>query len=203
MLTGSRMKKLPKEFYQRPVTEAAINLLGKILVRRGGNFIYSGKIVEAEAYGGPDDMASHSYPGLTKRNEVMFRTGGVLYVYFTYGMHFCCNAVTGSEGEGYAVLIRAVEPLEGIDRMALNRFGRKKISEREKINLTNGPAKLTQAFAIKREDNGTDLSGSEIYILDAPSVDPKKISASKRIGIKKSVDLPWRFFIKDNPFVSK
>lgn len=203
MLTGSRPQKLPKDFYLSPVDKIARELLGKIFIRRSGNIIFASRIVETEAYGGPDDMASHSYPGLTKRNEVMFRTGGCLYVYFTYGMHFCSNVVTGYEGEGYAVLIRALEPLEGIEQMGLNRYGKKILTDKEITNLTNGPAKLTQAFNIKKEDNGKDLAGDEIYILDAPGIEKKKIAASKRIGIKKSVDLLWRFYIKDNPFVSK
>ena len=203
MLTGSRSKKLSKDFYLSPVDKIARELLGKIFIRRNGDILFSGRIVETEAYGGPDDMASHSYPGPTKRNGVMFRTGGCLYVYFTYGMHFCSNVVTGIEGEGYAVLLRALEPIEGIEQMGLNRYGKRDLSQKEIVNLTNGPAKLTQALGIGREDNGKDLAGEEIIILDAPLIDNKKIASSKRIGIKKSVDLKWRFFIKDNPFVSK
>jgi len=195
--------KLPERFYIRDVCTVARALLGKIIVRKTGHHILAGKIVEVEAYGGEFDQASHSYSGITKRNEVMFRRGGSLYVYFTYGMHFCSNVVTGKENEGYAVLIRAVEPAAGIEEMSINRFGRKNIAGKEIINLTNGPAKLTQALGIGRAENGTDLQGDDIFILNATPIASKKISASKRIGIKKSVDLLWRFYITDNPFVSK
>lgn len=195
--------RLPKRFYLRPVDTVALNLLGKILVKKTDGNVLAGRIVEVEAYGGDSDAASHSFSGKTKRNEVMFREGGYLYVYFTYGMHFCCNVVTGPGGEGFAVLIRAAEPVKGIEEMALNRLGKREVTEKEKINLTNGPAKLTQAFGIKRESNGRNLLEEEIFILNAPPVEKKKISVSKRIGIKKSVDLPWRFYINDNPFVSK
>jgi DNA-3-methyladenine glycosylase len=195
--------KLQNRFYIRDVCTVARALLGKIIVRKIGHNVLAAKIVEVEAYGGEYDQASHSYPGITKRNEVMFRNGGSLYVYFTYGMHFCSNVVTGPEGEGYAVLIRAVEPIEGLQIMGMNRFGKKNLTEKETINLTNGPAKLTKAFGIGRAQNGTDLLGDNIFILNAPHVASKKISASKRIGIKKSVDLPRRFYITDNPFVSK
>lgn len=133
----------------------------------------------------------------------MFRRGGLLYVYFTYGMHFCSNIVTGEEGNGSAVLLRGIEPVDGIEFMELNRFGETELSANERINLTNGPAKLTKAFGIGRINNGTDLTGNEIFILDNEAIPKKKISSSKRIGIKKSVDLPWRFYINDNPFVSR
>lgn len=195
--------KLKREFFLGDVLDIASKLLGKTFVRVTPTGKLSGTIVEVEAYNGAIDEASHSYNGRTNRNEVMFKQGGLLYVYFTYGMHFCCNVVTGKENEACAVLIRGIEPLSGIDIMALNRYGRKDIREKDRINLTNGPAKITQAFGINRDDNGTDLTGSEIFILDSGAVLNKKISVSKRIGIKKSVDLPWRFFISDNPFVSK
>ncbi len=196
-------KKLNRSFYITSAQKAARMLLGKIFVRIKEGSILSGMITEVEAYDGSVDEAAHTFIGKTKRNEVMFGEGGVLYVYFTYGMHFCCNVVTGKEGEGCAVLLRGIEPLEGIDEMAVNRYGRKTISEKEKINLTNGPAKITQAFAIDRSDNGKDLTGSEIFILDAETIPLKKISVTKRIGIKKSVDLPWRFYINGNSYVSK
>ena len=195
--------KLPVEFYLTDVLTAAKNLLGKVFVKISGKEILAGKIVEVEAYNGAVDEASHSYNGKTPRNEVMFRQGGCLYVYFTYGMHFCSNIVTGIEEDACAVLIRGIEPLSGIGKMSLNRFGKKAITEKERINLTNGPAKLTQAFGIKRIHNGTLLTGNDIFILDAEPVPNEKIAVSKRIGIKKSVDLLWRFYIKDNLFVSK
>lgn len=199
----SKSSKLPIEFYNRDVKSVAKSLLGKIFVRKIDNLVLSGRIVEVEAYDGKNDQASHSYNGLTKRNEVMFGKPGNLYVYFTYGMHFCANVVTGKEGYGAAVLIRAIEPIEGISTLAKNRFNKENISQKELINLCSGPAKICQAFNIKREQNGFNLSGNEIYILDAPEIPASKIVSATRIGIKKSIDLLWRYYIKDNPFVSK
>ncbi len=195
--------KLPLKFYKRDVLTVAKELLGKLFVRKLKNDYLVGKIVEVEAYDGRIDEAAHSYNGKTKRNEVMFEGGGKLYVYFTYGMHFCSNIVTGGKNEGTAVLLRAIEPISGIEQMALNRYGKKFISEKEKINLTNGPAKICQAFNISRKENGTSLINDEIFILNQPELNKNKIGISKRIGIKKSVDLPWRYFIIDNPFISK
>ncbi|OGU55195.1 MAG: 3-methyladenine DNA glycosylase [Ignavibacteria bacterium RBG_13_36_8] len=196
-------KKLPKNFYIRDVLTVAKELIGKVLVYQNGNKKLSGKIVEVEAYRGSVDQASHSFNGKTKRNEVMFEEGGLLYIYFTYGVHFCCNVVTGKCGQGDAVLLRAVEPVSGIEEMAINRFNKKKIDEKELINLANGPGKICRAFNFNRSHNGTDLTGNQIYILDKEKIKNHSIVASTRIGIKKSVDLPWRFYIKDNPFVSK
>lgn len=196
-------KKLPREFYTRSLIVVAKNLLGKILVKKSGSKILAGRIVEVEAYHGDFDQASHAFIGRTKRNDVMFYEGGYLYVYFTYGAHFCANVVTGKAGKGLAVLIRAVEPVCGIEQMAINRFEKKELSDKEKINLTNGPGKFCQAFSINKAHNGTDLTGDKIFILDQPKIGSRKIGVSKRIGITKSVDLPWRFFVKGNPYVSK
>lgn len=195
--------KLPLKFYIRDVHTVAKELLGKLFVRRVEEKFLICKIVEIEAYDGRIDEAAHSYNGKTKRNEIMFQGGGNLYVYFTYGMHFCSNVVTGKVDEGTAVLLRAMEPVDGIEQMALNRYGKKNITEKEKINLTNGPAKICQAFSIARKENGTSLIGDEIFIIDQPKIPSSQIGISRRIGIKKSVDLPWRYFIKNNPFVSK
>lgn len=202
-MISRKTKKLKREFYIRNLLFVARELLGKILVKKSGNKKLSGKIVEVEAYHGDYDQASHSYKGKTKRNEVMFNEGGYLYVYFTYGSHFCANVVVGKKGKGIAVLIRALEPLEGIDVMIKNRFGRKLIHGKEKYNLTSGPGKLCKAFGINKNNNGTDLTGNEIYILDQPKLKNKEVGVSKRIGITRSVDLQWRFFIKDNPYVSR
>ncbi|MFA5804604.1 MAG: DNA-3-methyladenine glycosylase [Melioribacteraceae bacterium] len=196
-------KKLPRKFYTRDVHIVAKELLGKFLVRKIGRKHLIGKIVEVEAYDGTVDEAAHTYGGKTKRNEVMFNEGGFLYVYFTYGMHFCSNVVAGKLNEGKAVLLRAVEPVNGIELMAINRFGKKDISAVELKNLTNGPAKICRAFSIARSKNGTDLTGKEIFILDSPKLSRNKIAASTRIGIKKSVDLPWRYYIKNNSFLSR
>jgi DNA-3-methyladenine glycosylase len=191
---------LSREFYQRPVVTVARQLLGKVLVRHAGSTTLSGLIVEVEAYNGTGDPASHSYKGKTIRNEVMFREGGVLYVYFTYGMHFCANVVTGDEGDGCAVLVRAVEPLEGIPAMARRRE-RPASAVRE---LCSGPAKLCQAFGIGKEQNGTDLTGDELWIEDRGTIiTPQQIVATPRIGISQGKDKLWRFALAGNPFLSR
>lgn len=200
---NSKPQKLKRNFYTRNLLVVARELLGKIFVVKSGCKVMSGKIVEVEAYHGDYDEASHAFIGKTKRNEVMFKEGGYLYVYFTYGAHFCANVVAGRKDKGLAVLIRAVEPLTGIDMMSKNRFGKRKINEREKLNLTNGPGKLCQAFGINRNHNGADLLGNEIYIINQPKLKTEEIGVSTRIGISRSVDLQWRFFIKGNPYVSK
>ncbi len=146
---------LTKKFYSRPVLTVARDLLGKILVSVEGKKLLSGRIVEVEAYDGKIDEAAHSFNGKTERNEVMFREGGYFYVYFTYGVHHCCNIVTGKKNHGTAVLIRAIEPVDGIEIMAMRRFGKKKITFKEIINLTNGPGKICQAFDFTRKNSGT------------------------------------------------
>ena len=196
-------KKLSKDFYKHGVTIVAKNLLGKILVKNDKKYPLAGKIIETEAYHGDFDKAAHSFKGRTKRTEVMFKEGGYLYVYFTYGKHFCCNVVTGKEGKGTAVLIRAVEPLANVDKMIKNRYGRKLKNEKEILNLTSGPGKVCKSFKIDKSYSGTDLLGEKIFILDSKRVKEQDIGMSKRIGISRSVDLPWRFFIKDNPFLSR
>ena len=196
-------KKLKADFYRRELLTVAKDLLGKIFVKIDGKNFLAGKIVETEAYNGDFDEAAHSFEGKTKRTEIMFEAGGYLYVYFTYGVHYCCNVVTGKKGQGTAVLIRAIEPISGQDKMIKNRFGRKLNNEKEAINLTSGPGKICQAFAIEKKHSGTDLTKNEIFILDSEKVGNKEIGISKRIGISKSVDLPWRFFIKNNPYLSR
>ena len=172
-------------------------------MREKQNNVLSGKIVEVEAYDGLTDEASHAFNGKTKRNEVMFKQGGLLYVYFTYGMHYCANVVTGNVDDPKAILLRGIEPLEGIEQMSLNRYRKKTCTKKEFINLTNGPAKLCKAFGIERPENGTDLTGDKIFILDSPKLNKSEIIITTRIGINKSINLPWRYYIKNNPFVSK
>jgi DNA-3-methyladenine glycosylase len=196
-------KKLKKNFYNRELINVARDLLGKILVKSCDDKIISGKIVELEAYHGDFDQAAHSYGGITKRNKIMFEEGGYLYVYFTYGAHHCCNVVTGKKGQGTAVLIRAVEPVSGIDLMIKNRFGRNLKNDREIYNLTSGPGKLCKAFGIDRTHSGIDLTGKDIFILDNKKIPKKETGVSTRIGITRSTDLPWRFFIKNNPYLSR
>jgi DNA-3-methyladenine glycosylase len=193
-------KRLPRSFYLRPTLKVAKDLLGKFLIRKLGRKYLIGKIVEVEAYL-DNDPASHSYRGKTKRNEVMFLEGGHLYVYFTYGMHFCCNVVTEDAGKGCAVLIRAVEPMENIEVMQRLR---KIDTSKHQFNLTNGPAKLCQAFDLGREENGTDLCGDKIWIGKSEIRNQKsEIIASSRVGITNGSEHKWRFYIKGNELVSR
>lgn len=191
---------LPRSFYLRPTLTVAKDLLGKYLVRRIGKEYLVGKIVEVEAYLGKRDPASHAYRGKTKRNEVMFREGGHLYVYFTYGMHFCANVVTRPEDTGEAVLLRAVEPVQGIGMM--KRLRRKKTGRNER-ELTNGPAKLCEAFSIGRKENGTDLTGPEIMVCRRRGERPPPLARSTRIGISVGTRHRWRYFVRGNGWVSR
>ncbi len=196
------LKKLPRSFYLRPTLTVARDLLGKLLIRETGDAQLIGRIVEVEAYLGEKDAASHAFKGETRRNETMFREGGYLYVYFTYGMHYCCNVVTEAAGKGRAVLLRGVEPLEGLETMRkLREFRGKKRDDRE---LTNGPAKLCQAFGIGRAENGTDLTGDEVFLAtDGVAVPRPMVVASPRIGITEATEHEWRFYVRGNPFVSR
>lgn len=199
----SNLKKLKRSFYTRDLLLVAEELLGKIIVKADGNIPLAGRIVEVEAYDGRIDEAAHTYTGKTKRNRIMFEKGGYFYVYFTYGAHFCCNIVTGEAGHGTAVLIRAVEPVTGMEQMAINRYGKNLVNETEKFNLTSGPGKVCQAFGITGEYYGEDLIKGRVYLLGQKKVPENKIVQTTRIGIKKSTELKWRFYIKDNPFVSR
>jgi DNA-3-methyladenine glycosylase len=172
----------------------APRLLGCHLVRQLGNRQLVGRIVEVEAYD-QFDAASHSYRGQTPRTAVMFGPAGFFYVYFTYGMHYCCNVVTGQVGEGSAVLIRALEPLQGQDIMAENRGGRP--------DLANGPAKLCQALRINKQLNGHDLRAAPLQLQIQPALPQTAIIQTTRIGISQAKDVPWRFYIAGNSSVSK
>lgn len=189
-------KRLDRKFYDRPTLKVAQMLLGKYLVvEKDGNYV-SGKIVETEAYIGPDDPASHAYRGMTPRNKVMFGDPGYAYVYLTYGMHHCLNFVTERKGFPSAVLIRALEPAEGTEIMQRRR---KKENVKE---LTTGPAKLCKALGIDRTLNGADLCSDIIYVEDRGD-NPTKIVSTSRIGIKEGKEKNWRFHIANNQFVSK
>jgi DNA-3-methyladenine glycosylase len=181
----------------RPALEAAPLLLGCTLARQTPAGVIKLKIVETEAYH-QDDPASHSFRGLTPRTAPMFQAGGRLYVYFTYGMHYCLNIVTGPVGRGEAVLIRAGEPLEGLELMKANR------GTDDTKNLANGPGKLAQALGIFDTSlSGKILNKSSIWLEPAEQVDRQAITTAPRVGIKKAADQPWRFYIKNNPFVSR
>jgi DNA-3-methyladenine glycosylase len=178
--------------------EAAPLLLGWYLMRQTPAGLIKAKIVETEAYH-QEDPASHSYRGITQRTAPMFEAGGRLYVYFTYGMHYCINIVVGQKGVGEGVLIRAAEPVKGLEMMRQNR----KVTDVK--NLTNGPGKLAQALGIKDTKlSGKILNKSSIWLKPpAEPVNPQDIIVSPRIGIKRAVELPWRFYIKGNPYVSR
>jgi DNA-3-methyladenine glycosylase len=197
------MKKLPATFYQRSdVLQIAMDLVGKILVTRWGGQITAGRIVECEAYNGVPDKASHASGGRrTKRNEIMYAKGGAAYVYLCYGIHHLFNVVTNTEEIPHAILIRALNPLKGVDLM-LKRTGKKKLDH----SLTRGPGNVSKALGILTRHSGISLSGREIYLAEDDFVVNKKdIVASPRIGVDYAGEdalLPYRFYIKGNPFVS-
>ena len=188
---------LPQSFYEQKTIIVAQQLLGKVLVRKIGTSVVSAKIVETEAYL-QDDPASHSARGITPRCAPMFGPAGHAYVYFTYGMYHCFNVVTEKEGYAGAVLIRAVEPLTGIALMQKNR-GKEKLRD-----LTSGPAKLCIALHINKTDNQKSLlHRKDLYILEGPTtIKPKDIIKATRIGISDAQYLKYRFYIKENSFVS-
>ncbi len=189
---------LPRNFYTRDSVAVAKELLGKLLVRRLEDVDLIGKIVEVEAYGGEDDPASHAFRGVTDRSRLMFGVGGFAYVYFTYGKHFCFNVTTGKEGVAGAVLVRALEPVKGVEIMQKNRSGR---LLRE---LTNGPGKLTEAMNITKQQNGLDLTRSgKLFICKPRMEEGFEVVVAGRVGIRVGVEKPWRFYIKDNRFVSR
>ena len=197
----ARGRPLPRRFYERDAREVAPELLGKVLVHGARR----GRIVEVEAYvGDGTDPGSHAHRGRTKRNATMFGPPGHLYVYFTYGMHWCCNAVCDPEGTASAVLLRAVEPLDGLDEL---RAARGPAAKRD-IDLASGPAKLCQAFGIAGLHDGVDLvrpPAGGVTIVDAglPALPPSAIVATTRIGLSAGGDLPWRWYEDGNAHVSR
>jgi len=190
------MTRLSRRFFARGSTTVGPALLGHVLTRvLPSGEILRARIVETEAYD-EGDPASHSFHGVTARTRVMFGPAGHLYVYFTYGMHHCMNVVTGRAGEGSAVLLRAAEPLEGLEAM-----GRGRGTDRVR-DLCRGPARLAQAFAIDRSFDGIDLvAGDRLWIERGRPPTPSKVRSGPRIGIRAGTDLPWRFTL-DGPWVS-
>ncbi len=172
-----------KKFYLQDTLTVAQELLGMVLCRRVGDKILRGVICETEAYT-QDEPSCHAYRGLTDRCEVMFRDGGFCYVYFIYGMHYCMNVVTEKAGRGCAVLVRALEPLDG-------------------LTGTNGPSRLCKVFGITKELNGVDLRSPLSPLWIEKGDKPPEIVTSPRVGITAAVDYPWRFYIKDSKWVSK
>lgn len=196
------MRKLPLSFYLREdVVTIAKELLGKVLVTTWDNEITSGRIVETEAYAGELDRASHASKGRTERTEVMYRSGGQAYVYLCYGIHQMFNIVTSQEGEPHAVLIRAVEPMEGKEIM-LERTGKKKLDE----TVTSGPGQIGKAFGFHTTQCGLSLLSDELYIADDGfKVKKEDIVSSPRIGVDyagEHAEWHYRFYLKDNSYVS-
>ncbi len=201
------MKKLERSFYRKTALVLAKDLLGKYLIFDTGNDKLIGKIVETEAYMGFNDKAAHTYNGKrTPRVEAMYGEEGHAYVYIIYGMYNCLNVVAAEKEIAQAVLIRALEPIKGLEAMALNRF-KKPLNQLKKsqiTGLTNGPGKLCQAFGITREMNGEDLTKDKLYIC-ADNDEAFNIVEAKRIGIdyaEEAKDFLWRYYIKDNKYVS-
>lgn len=200
--------KLDRNFYNRDTLVVAKELLGQILVHKIDGKLLSGMIVETEAYLGVNDKAAHAYGGRrTKRVETMYGPPGRAYVYIIYGMYNCLNTITREEGVPQGVLIRGIEPIEGLEYMALNRFNKQleKLTKNQMKNLTNGPGKLCQAMMINRSLDKEDLCGEKLYI--EKGIDKNfNIVEAKRIGIdyaEEARDFLYRFYVEGNPNVSK
>lgn len=180
--------------------DVAPKLLNKLLVSDDGR---AGRIIEVEAYRGAQDPASHAFRGLTPRNRAMFEAGGHLYVYFSYGMHWCANLVCGPEGEAQAVLLRALDPVRGLEAMRAARWTNQ--AKRSDRDLCRGPGRLCQAMGIDKALDGTDLTaaGSPIWVEDDGTPPPSTVVATPRIGISVAADLPWRFTVDGHPGVSR
>lgn len=200
---------IPSAFYEQSTLEIARQLLGKTLVvipegdEAGAT---AGIIVETEGYVGPEDPACHAYVGRTRRNDIMWGPPGLAYVYFTYGNHWMINAVTGPDGYAAAALIRAVQPVLGVEAMRDRRglhLLKGKVEDRQ---LTNGPGKLCQAMGINGSYNGQPLTGPRLYIVETPlslQLPPFEVVETTRIGISRGKDFPWRYYVKGNRYVSR
>lgn len=192
---------LPRSFFERDALALARALLGKVLVHRGPGRLLAARLVEVEAYRGPSDRAAHSFGGRrTARNEVMWGPAGFCYVYFVYGMHWCANVVAAVDGVPEAVLLRAAEPLHGLDRMRVHR-GRPMADAK----LLSGPANLCRALGIAAAHNGADLTAGDLFLADAPPVPPRQVRRSARIGVDYAgahARKPWRLYLAGSPAVS-
>lgn len=194
---------LPRRFFDRDPRDVSRDLLGKLLVRRNGRRLMSGRVVEVEAYLGAEDAAAHAASGKTARNAVLFGPPGYAYIYFIYGNHFCLNVSTLPEGVAGGVLFRALEPMSGLEEMALARDIEVR-NDRDLRLLTSGPGRLAEAFGITRErDNGKDLTstGSDLWLAD-DGYSPNQVLVTRRIGITKAAHMPLRYLIAGNGFVS-
>ena len=192
-----RDSSLPASFYARPTSEVARRLLGQVLISEVGGRAVAGRVVETEAYIGPEDPACHGYGARrARRNESLFGPPGTAYVYFTYGMHWCLNAVTEAEGFPAAVLIRALEPLDGLEMMRRRRGG---VSDRR---LCSGPAKLCEALGVTGRLDGVSLQRGPLRIVRGPARQRFPVVATPRIGISRAAEWPLRFVIEGSPWVS-
>lgn len=190
------MTRLGRTFYSRPADVVAVDLLGKVLSKVEDEVVLRGRIVETEAYRGESDPGSHAFRGPSARTSVMFGPAGFLYVYFTYGMHFCMNVVTDEPGVAGAVLLRALEPLDGVETM-LERRGLRPL-----VDLCNGPAKLCQAFGIDRGDNGANLLEGDIWIED-DGFEVSQVATTARVGLSAGKEALLRFYAEGSGFVSR
>lgn len=201
----ARLKVLPREFFNRDPRRVCRELLGKVLVRREGNQLLAGRVVELEAYMGTGDPAAHAYIGPTARNRVLFGPPGHAYIYFIYGNHYCLNVSCMPEGKAGSVLFRALEPLAGIAEMERARgLEGAEASRRVLRLLTSGPGRLAEAFGITRpRDNGKDLTdaASDLFLADG-GCPPRRVLTSVRVGITKAAERPLRYVIAGNEFVS-
>ncbi len=195
----ARARRLPRAFYATGPRALARTLLGRVLVHDDpGAGRIAGLIVETEAYGGRNDPASHAHRGETPRNRVMFGAPGHAYVYFTYGMHHCFNVVCGPPGHPMAVLVRALEPLVGLEQMAARR------GVRDATRLARGPGALAQALGLGREHDGLDLTRGRLWVADLPPVRaPGAIARGPRVGIRLAAERPWRYWLAGSAYVSR
>jgi len=199
-VAGPLSRPLPRSFYDRDAQDVAPELLNKVLVRSGDGPRLAARLVEVEAYRGSDDPGSHAYRRQTPRNAVMFGPPGYLYVYFSYGNHWCMNAVCGPGEQPHAVLLRAAAPLAGIERMR----ERRGVMLRDR-DLCSGPGKLGQAFGVDRAFDGADLVRGRMRIIDDGVAPPGHPGISRRVGlgVDKGEELLLRFFVPDNEYVSR
>ena len=195
-MTSGMNRKLSRFFYDRPTLEVARDLLGNRIVYKSGHGVLSARIVEVEAYIGQSDPACHAAPGPTRRNRVMFGKPGFSYIYFIYGMYYCFNIVTERVGFPAAVLLRAAEPVEGLELMLANSPGR------DAQTILSGPGKFCRSFGLTTDYSGVDLTGSSLYLEDRGET-VSHVFTSGRVGIKKAAHQKWRFYDADSPAVSK
>jgi len=191
------MRILPREFYARDTVHVAKDLLTKHLVRKRGRSRLVGKIVEVEAYKGSDDPASHAFRGITRRNRPMFEEPGHAHIYFTYGNHFCLNVTTEQSGTPGAILIHALEPVEGLNSM---RKLRPNVSD---LELTSGPGKLAKALGIDKSLNEIDMTKRGPLFIICSGSEGSRMRCSPRVGIRRGTDRLWRIYVSDNPCVSR